>query len=139
MLVYLHGLNSSSQSAKCRLLRARLHPFPVLGIDYPAHRPDAAVARLAQFFAGLDGPAPAVIGSSMGGFYGQYLARRFAFSHLFMVNPALTPWTLIAEHLGETMTAADGERYPITAEFAERTRAYGIDDSLRRHCRPRFS
>ncbi|MBK1719029.1 YqiA/YcfP family alpha/beta fold hydrolase [Thiocystis violacea] len=128
MLVYLHGLNSSGQSIKGQQLRERLRPFQVLTPDYPAHRPNEALACLERFFRALDGPAPAVVGSSMGGFYGQYLARHFTFSHLFMINPALTPWTFLAEHLGETMTTAEGERYPITRELIDSTRAYGIDD-----------
>jgi uncharacterized protein len=126
MLVYIHGLNSCSQSAKARLLQERLAPFPVAAIDYPAHRPDAAIATLSAFFAALAEPLPAVIGSSMGGFYSQYLARRFSFSHLFMINPALVPWELLSEHLGESMTTAQGEPYEITDAFAVATQAYGV-------------
>ncbi|EXJ13827.1 YqiA/YcfP family alpha/beta fold hydrolase [Imhoffiella purpurea] len=126
MLIYLHGLDSSSQSAKAKLLRERLAPFEVRAIDYRPHRPDEAVARLSRFFADLGDCRPAVIGSSMGGFYGQYLARRFDFSHLFMINPALTPWIFVEERIGSVQTAADGEEYPITAELVERLRAYGI-------------
>jgi predicted esterase YcpF (UPF0227 family) len=64
----------------------------------------------------------------MGGFYGQWLARRFSFSHLFMINPALAPWELFSAYIGETMTNADGETYRITAELIESTRSYGIAD-----------
>lgn len=129
MLIYLHGLNSSSQSIKAQRLRERLSPIPVLAPEYPAHRPDEAVERLSRFFSELATPRPAVIGSSMGGFYGRYLARRFDFAHLFMINPALTPWTLLAEHLGETMTTAQGEHYPITEALIESTRAHGVADN----------
>jgi len=128
MLVYLHGLNSSGRSAKATALRAQLSPYPVLAPDYPAHRPHEAVALLSAFFTGLGSACPAVIGSSMGGFYGQWLARRFAFSHLFLVNPALTPWDLLPPHLGETMTTAAGETYQVTRELIEATRPYGIAD-----------
>ncbi|NKN33879.1 YqiA/YcfP family alpha/beta fold hydrolase [Marichromatium bheemlicum] len=127
MLVYLHGLNSSSRSFKADFLRQRLAPHRVVAIDYPAHRPDAAVTRLAHFFSNLDHPAPAVVGSSMGGFYGQYLARRFRFSHLYLINPALTPWDFFDEYAGQTMTTATGERYQVTREQTEQTRRYGID------------
>ncbi|WP_295452542.1 YqiA/YcfP family alpha/beta fold hydrolase [uncultured Thiodictyon sp.] len=128
MLVYLHGLNSSSRAAKAETLRTRLAPYPVLAPDYPAHQPRAAAERLSAFFADLGPARPAVIGSSMGGFYGQWLARRFAFSHLFLINPALTPWDLFPPRLGEIMTTAQGETYQVTAELGEATRAYGIAD-----------
>lgn len=126
MLVYLHGLNSSSQSQKAQRLRAELAPFQVLAVDYPAHRPADAVARLTRFFADLGPVAPAVIGSSMGGFYGQYLARRFSVSHLFLINPALTPWTFVDAHLGEHMTTAAGEHYLVDAALGAQLRRYAI-------------
>ena len=126
MLVYLHGLNSSGRSAKADILRERLAPHPVLAPDYPAHSPAAAVARLSAFFTDLGPVRPAVVGSSMGGFYGQWLARRFDFSHLFLINPALNPWDLFPPHIGETMTTAAGETYEVTADLIEATRAYGI-------------
>jgi predicted esterase YcpF (UPF0227 family) len=128
MLVYLHGLNSSGASAKAAVLRERLAPNQVLAPDYPAHRPEAAVGRLGDFFRGLGEVRPAVVGSSMGGFYGQWLARHHVFSHLFLINPALTPWDLFPPHLGETMTTAQGETYRVTADLIERTRPFGIAD-----------
>jgi len=128
MLVYLHGLNSSARSAKAALLRQGLAPHEVVAVDYPAHRPGVAVERLSAFLAGLGPACPAVVGSSMGGFYGQWLARRFPFSHLFLINPALTPWDLFPHHLGETMTTADGERYQVNADLIDATRPYAIPD-----------
>ena len=114
MLVYLHGLNSSSSSYKAGLFRERLAPAPVVAPAYPAHRPDrgrsAALGLLSR--SGRRAP-PLVVGSSMGGFYGQYLARRFPFSHLFMINPALTPWDLLRRYVGQTQTTAIGETYSI--------------------------
>ncbi len=128
MLVYLHGLNSSGRSAKAEVLRKRLAPHPVLAPNYPAHRPAAAAEQLSAYFADLKAERLAVIGSSMGGFYGQWLARRFSFSHLFMINPALSPWDLFPPHLGETMTTADGETYVVAGDLIDGTRPYGIAD-----------
>jgi predicted esterase YcpF (UPF0227 family) len=126
MLVYLHGLNSSSRSFKAQRLREALAPHPVVAVDYPAHRPADAIARLSAFFSALRGKpgggAPTLVGSSMGGFYGQYLARRFRFSHLFMINPALTPWSLFREHVGMTLTTADGETYLVSESLIDSTR-----------------
>ncbi len=128
MLIYLHGLNSSSRSAKATALRERLGSHRVLAPDYPAHRPNEAVAQLTRFFSGIGNPTPAVIGSSMGGFYGQYLARRFPLSHLFLINPALTPWDLFRDHVGETYCTSAGEAYEVTGPLIESTRPFGIDD-----------
>jgi predicted esterase YcpF (UPF0227 family) len=132
MLIYLHGLNSSSRSFKASHLQERLAPYPVIAPDYPAHRPHQAVESLGAWLATLMARrAPgstALIGSSMGGFYAQYLARRFRFSRLFMINPALTPWDLFQEHLGTSMTTSDGETYVITQALIDSTRDYAVSD-----------
>lgn len=129
-LLYLHGLNSSSRSHKAGVLTRALAPTPVLAPDYPAHRPEQAVAVLSACFEDLAaaGTIPAVVGSSMGGFYGQYLARRFPVAHLFLVNPALTPWELLADYAGVPMTTAAGETYVLTPAEIAATRAYAIAD-----------
>lgn len=130
MLVYFHGLNSSSRSLTAQRLRERLKPHRVVAIDYPAHRPGDAVARLSVFLSGLLSrqPAiePALVGSSMGGFYAQYLARRFRFSHVYLINPALTPWSLFRTRIGEAMTTADGEPYLVSEALIDSTRAYAV-------------
>jgi predicted esterase YcpF (UPF0227 family) len=129
MLVYLHGLNSSNQSYKAGVLRERLAPVPVLCPAYPAHRPDLAVATLSGFLRDLqDQGPPVVVGSSMGAFYGQHLARRFRVAHLFMINPALRPWDLLHEYEGATQSTADGQEYVIDRALIESTRRYGVPD-----------
>ena len=74
-------------------------------------------------------PRLLVVGSSMGGFYGQYLARRFPdhVARLVLINPALKPWELLADHVGEQHNEATGERYLLTAEEVAQTRQFGID------------
>ena len=129
MLIYLHGLNGSSRSHKAGVLRERLAPSRVLTPSYPAHRPDAAVAKLTDFFAKLSKERlPIVIGSSMGGFYGQYLARRFAFAHLFLINPALTPWDLLNPYQGQLQTTANGNTYVIDRDLIASTKKYAVAD-----------
>jgi hypothetical protein len=64
----------------------------------------------------------------MGGFYGQYLARRFPVRHLFLINPALRPWDFLPDYVGETMTTALGETYTLSAEQINATRSYGVTD-----------
>jgi len=128
MLIYLHGLNSSDQSRKAGVLREHLAPSRVLVPPYPAHRPDAAIANLSDFFHGLQGKRPPiVVGSSMGGFYAQYLARRFTFAHLFLINPALTPWDLLRDLEGMPQTTAYGETYLLDRDLIESTQKYEVN------------
>jgi predicted esterase YcpF (UPF0227 family) len=128
-LVYLHGLNSSGGSIKADTIRRTLAPRRILTPSYPAHRPADAVAQLGQLLtriAGSGSVRPVLIGSSMGGFYGQFLARRFTLAHLFLINPALRPWELLPQFVGEEMTTALGERYRLTQETVEATRRYAV-------------
>jgi predicted esterase YcpF (UPF0227 family) len=73
------------------------------------------------------GAVPTLIGSSMGAFYGQHLARQFPVSHLFMINPALQPWELLSTFMDAPMTTAGGEAYRLSADAIEATRAYAIE------------
>jgi uncharacterized protein len=127
MIVYLHGLNSSSRSVKASRLRETLAPLPVLAPDYSPHRPDQAVAELTRVLAQLaaaQGPPPVLVGSSMGGFYGRWLITRVPCAHLFMINPALRPWLHLRDFAGTEQQTAAGERYLLTRELIEQTRAY---------------
>lgn len=110
--VYLHGLNGSSRSLKAGLLRRALAPAPLLAPDYPAHRAGEAVRELTTALraAGAGGPLT-LIGSSMGGFYGQYLARQLPTAHLFLINPALDAVGLWRALPRGTMVSGQDEPY----------------------------
>lgn len=131
MILYLHGLNSSGLSKKAARLREALAPIEVLSPSYPAHRPQAAADRLSGWLRTLRcerGPSePRLwVGSSMGGFYGRYLARSFPVGHLVLINPALRPWEVLAPYRGERMVTASGEAYRVDDALIEGTRPFGV-------------
>jgi uncharacterized protein len=126
-ILYLHGLNSSGGSAKAARLRGGLAPIEVLAPTYPAHRPRQAVERLGALLATLPTRQLVVVGSSMGGFYGQYLARRFPFGHLVLINPALRPWELLPDHVGPQFNPATGEHYQLSEREILETRPFGVE------------
>jgi len=135
MILYLHGLNSAGTAGKAIILRESLAPIPVITPTYPAHRPDEAVAELSQLIQKLlsEEPKLMIIGSSMGGFYGQYLARQFPVSHLLMINPALKPWEFLYQREGEHQNFVTGERYMLTVDDIQQTRSYeikAVDDGV---------
>ena len=134
MILYLHGLNSGSGSAKAAVLRRALQPVEVLSPGYPAHLAAEAVRvlsdALAQALTKASGRGEPVVlvGSSMGGFYGQYLAQRFPVEHLVMINPALRPWELLKQVVGWQVNEAQGERYYLSREMVAATRRYDLED-----------
>jgi predicted esterase YcpF (UPF0227 family) len=129
MIIYLHGLNSAGTSGKAALLRERLAPIEVLSPTYPAQSAARAVATLtAQLGAALEQAEPTtpclLVGSSMGGFYGAWLARRLGLQHLVLINPVLRPWELLRQVEGWQYNEAQDERYYLSAEMVDETRAF---------------
>ncbi len=134
MILYLHGLNSTANSGKAAVLRERLVSIPVLSSTYPAHQPVQAVEQLSRELetrtreAARDNQPLLLVGSSMGGFYGQYLARRFPLDHLVMINPALRPWELLKQEVGWQYNEALNEHYYLSEEMLAATRRFAIED-----------
>ncbi|MBA56386.1 MAG: esterase [Pseudomonadales bacterium] len=119
-LFYIHGFNSSPQSAKARILGDAVADmswvqFHVPGLPYDPQRSidilkDAVEACL---------PEPVgLVGSSMGGFYGTWLAEHYNLP-LVLVNPAIRPYELLQDYLGINENMYTGERYEFTEQHIE--------------------
>ncbi|MEJ2593526.1 MAG: YqiA/YcfP family alpha/beta fold hydrolase [Candidatus Thiodiazotropha sp.] len=129
MIVYLHGLNSAGTSGKAAVLRERLAPVEIYSPTYPAQSAALAVETLGQALgqllqASLSTEPRLLVGSSMGGFYGAWLARHLGFQHLVMINPALRPWELLRQVVGWQYNEAQDERYYLSAEMVAATQDY---------------
>lgn len=115
-LVYIHGFQSSPQSAKARQFGAALaRDFPAVRYLVPGlgFDPVAALATLERSLDALaaDGePAPVLLGSSMGGFYAAILAERRGLRAV-LVNPAVRPHELLRGFLGPVSNPYTGEQY----------------------------
>jgi predicted esterase YcpF (UPF0227 family) len=131
MFIYLHGFNSSGDSAKGKFFTHSLAPHSVHTPSYPPD-PDAAVAYLRHTLATLlhkprtDDP-PILIGSSLGGFYAQYLARQFRLATV-LINPALQPALTLTPYLGWQTNFYTGERYYFGEPQLTRLMHYDISD-----------
>lgn len=134
MILYLHGLNSSGASHKGRVIREQLAPIRVLSPTYPAHLHKQAVDRLVEELRVRVSEAESqaqpllLVGSSMGGFYGQFLARQFSLDHLVMINPALRPWEVLRQVVGWQNNLALRESYYLSEEMVAATRRYDIQE-----------
>jgi len=123
-IVYVHGFNSSPQSAKGRLLEARVRACaPRCEFHMPAlhHRPARAMDTLEALF-GTDAGGMTLVGSSLGGYYATWLAERHG-ARAVLVNPALDPCRDLASMLGPQRNLYTGETYELTtAHFDELAR-----------------
>ena len=132
MIIYLHGLNSAGSSHKAQVFREGLPHIEVLSPTYPAQSPDEAAARLSDFMEETQqrtaaGEPLLIVGSSMGGFYGVWIAERFGIDHLVMINPAVRPWALLPEVKGPQYNAAQDLHYELTEAMIESTRTYHVE------------
>ncbi|MBI5331587.1 MAG: esterase [Betaproteobacteria bacterium] len=101
MLIYLHGFNSSAQSGKARFMGewmaerglAEAYCAP----DLP-HRPAAAIQLLEGLIAAAPGRSK-LVGSSMGGFYANYLARKHGLKAV-LINPCVSCHKKLADQVG---------------------------------------
>lgn len=135
VIIYLHGLNSAGSSGKAAVLSASLPGIQVISPTYPAHTAAKAVETLTQTLRLLmedensaDEPS-VMVGSSMGGFYGAWLAQRLQIHHLVMINPALQPWELLRQVIGWQYNQALDERYYLSSEMVADTRRYAVEPS----------
>jgi len=116
-LFYIHGFNSSPQSAKARIMgdavatddRIRYH---VPGLPYDPRR--SIEILQSEVEACLPEPV-GLVGSSMGGFYGTWLAEQYDLP-LVLINPAVRPFELLQDYLGVNENIYTGERYEFTQE-----------------------
>ena len=105
-LLYLHGFRSSPQSAKARLVAARVareHPGVTWWCPQLPPSPAAAMALVLEGIAGWPRERMAVVGSSLGGFYARWLHARLG-CRVLLLNPAIRPARDLAKYIGEQTT-----------------------------------
>lgn len=119
MLIYLHGLNSSPESHKARLLAARMAELGLgerLLVPALHHDPAVAVAEVERRIAESEEPVT-LAGSSLGGFYATWLAERHG-CQAVLVNPAVEAPQLARALLGPQKNYYSGAEWVLTEAHA---------------------
>jgi len=121
-ILYLHGFNSSPQSAKAQLTQmffAKHYPSIQLLVPALNFEPTQVVAQLERLVLthGVKG-LMGVIGSSLGGYYALYLYARFGLSAV-LINPAVRPYERLSEFIGENTNPYTGETYQVVPEHMD--------------------
>jgi predicted esterase YcpF (UPF0227 family) len=128
MILYIHGFLSSPRSFKARLIAARLaelglpHAFacPRLHGD-----PAEIVATIARAVRAAP-EEPALIGSSLGGFYATHVAERFGLKTV-LLNPAVRPYDLLHDYLGVQRNLYTGEEIVVEARHLDELQALEVE------------
>ena len=122
-LVYLHGFNSSARSVKGRKLAAAaagLADPPRLYLPTLHHDPAIAMRDVCAWIAAnaIDASALTFVGSSLGGYYANWLAEKYA-ARAIVINPAVRPAASLRAYLGPQRNLHTGEVWNLTpAHFA---------------------
>lgn len=115
-IIYLHGFNSSPQSDKaritCEYFEKHSTTFKIYVPVLPPGPKNAiqVVDELVQTL-GEDSIA-GFIGSSLGGYYSLYFQHRYQLP-VVLINPAIKPYELLLDYLGENINLYTGEHYQV--------------------------
>ncbi len=128
-LLYIHGFNSSPLSMKANLMR-----------EYCAqHRPDIKVIvpqlpcfpeQTAQLLLDIveqykDDYNIGLVGSSLGGYMSTWLNAKYGFKAV-VVNPAVKPYELLVDYLGEQTNPYTHETYTLEACHIDELKALDV-------------
>ena len=138
-LIYLHGFNSSPKSEKAQLT-----------IDYFQSYSSETLGQKIKIFVPALPSAPldaislvhhlieqqgqenllGFIGSSLGGFYSIYLQQYYSqagfIPKAILINPAVRPYELLTDYLGENQNMYTGERYIIESSHMDDLKSLAI-------------
>lgn len=120
-ILYLHGFLSSPNSLKANQTRAYLQqhaPNVTLVCPELANSPAALQEQLQAILAehpDLLDSGLKVIGSSMGGYLATWLVEQYG-GKAVLINPAVTPFNLLKEYLGEHVNPYTNQRFVLTED-----------------------
>lgn len=125
-LLYLHGFRSSPQSTKARAMAewVRLH-HPRVHWWCPAlpPSPQEAMDLVDKTICQWPQESMAVVGSSLGGFYATWVAKRYHCKAV-LLNPAVDPARDLQRYIGEQSSWHDpAARFYFAPHFVDELRA----------------
>lgn len=122
LLLYIHGFNSSPLSHKANVMKEFcLENRPDIKLVTPRLPcfPQQAAQHLLDIVNQYkDDYTIGLVGSSLGGYMSMWLNAQFGFKAV-VVNPAVKPYQLLADYLGEQENPYTKERYVLEAKHIE--------------------
>jgi len=131
MIIYLHGFSSGANSHKAGIFEKYFKQYEISIPEYRSHQPRHSVGYLNDYVrqnaAMSKSPGIMLIGSSLGGYYAQYLANQhdFIFAAV-LINPCLQPQITLASQIGEQLNCVTGKSFYFSEEDYESLAQYDV-------------
>ncbi|ROV61518.1 esterase YqiA [Vibrio ponticus] len=129
LLLYIHGFNSSPLSHKANVMKeycAQYRPdIKVVVPQLPCFPQQAAECLLTLVEQYQSDYNIALIGSSLGGYMSTWLNSQFGFKAV-VVNPAVKPYELLLDYLGEQENPYTHERYILESHHIDELKALDV-------------
>ncbi|MDG1733247.1 MAG: YqiA/YcfP family alpha/beta fold hydrolase [Thalassotalea sp.] len=120
-ILVIHGFNSSPQSLKAQLTVQYMQDnYPEIDVVVPQllSTPELAIKQLCQIIEAENNIDWYFTGSSLGGYFATYLVSKYK-RPAVLINPAVTPYLLLADYIGEQENPYTGEVYQVTKEHMQ--------------------
>jgi len=130
LLIYLHGFNSSPLSYKAQIMVKYCQKYrPDIRVIVPQLScfPKDAADQIRELISSyLPDYRIGLIGSSLGGFFSIWANSQFH-CRVVIVNPAVKPYELLTEYLGEQKNPYTKEHYVLKEQHIDELRALDIE------------
>ena len=132
MILYIHGFGSCGDSNKTRILRGYFGDDALLAPDLPVD-PDEAVLFLKTLME--QNEIQMLVGSSLGGYYADYLAETYGIRSV-LINPSTKPYETLAAYVGINRRWCDNAPFEWKYDYLEALKKYATGEM--KHAVPRL-
>ncbi len=133
MLIYIHGFNSSPDSYKATLLKSyaeKINIPDIIEVPTLSYDPGVAMNQLlsavSRYQRGHEIRPLCFIGSSLGGYYATWLAEKFDYSRVVLINPVVKPLELFKNHPGYHRNLYTGEEFLLELDHVNQLKKYEV-------------
>lgn len=132
MIIYIHGFSGCGLGLKASQLRG--HFGTSLLAPSLAYQPYLAIDTLAQLINSiLPYEKVSLIGSSLGGFYSLYLAKKFDLKYV-LINPAIYPQRTLQDYTGKVLSYYDESYFWWTSLHVKELEQFEIKEPNQNNC-----